>query len=255
MAEFRGGAGGGTMWPIGGRTVKTMTIQAPGDVRLLPAYTLGEAARYLRLPLPTLRAWAVGRDYATGTGRRRSLPALALAATKPPMLSFVNLIEAHVLAAITRDYDVPLQRVRRAMTFLGREFESKHPLIDRIFETNRHDLLVREAGKLVNVTREGQAALGQTLDLYLSRIEWDNVGIAARLYPFTGRAKAGVPRAVVIDPRVAFGKPVLAQTSVPTVVVAERFKAGESLSALAEDYGRDATEIQEAIRCELDLAA
>ena len=211
MAEFRGGAGGGTMWPIGGRTVKIMTIQAPGDARLLPAYTLGEASRYLRLPLPTLRAWAVGRDYATGTGRRRSLPALALAGTKPPMLSFVNLIEAHVLAAITRDYDVPLQRVRRAMTFLGREFESKHPLIDRIFETNRHDLFVREAGKLVNVTREGQAALGQTLDL--------------------------------------------AQTSVPTVVVAERFKAGESLAALAEDYGRDATEIQEAIRCELDLAA
>lgn len=255
MAEFRDGAGGGTMWPIGGRTVKIATIQASGDARLLPAYTLGEAARYLRLPLPTLRAWAVGRDYAAGAGRRRSLPALALAATKPPMLSFVNLIEAHVLAAITRDYDVPLQRVRRAMTFLGREFESKHPLIDRIFETNRHDLFVREVGKLVNVTREGQAALGQTLDLYLSRIEWDNAGIAARLYPFTGRAEAGVPRAVVIDPRVAFGKPVLAQTSVPTVVVAERFKAGESLAALAEDYRRDATEIQEAIRCELDLAA
>lgn len=243
------------MWPIGGRAVTTATIQAPGDARLLPAYTIGEAARYLRLPLPTLRAWATGRAYMTGTGRRRSLPALTIAGTKPPMLSFVNLIEAHVLAAITRDYDVPLQRVRRALTFLGREFQSKHPLIDRIFETNRHDLFIREAGKLVNVTREGQAALDQTLDLYLSRIEWDDVGVAARLYPFTGRAEAGMPKAVVIDPRIAFGKPVLAHTSVPTVVVAERFKAGESLAALAEDYGRDATEIQEAIRCELELAA
>jgi uncharacterized protein (DUF433 family) len=37
--------------------------------------------------------------------------------------------------------------------------------------------------------------------------------------------------------------------------VAERFKAGESLAELAADYGRDVTEIQEAIRCELDLAA
>lgn len=107
----------------------------------------------------------------------------------------------------------------------------------------------------MNVTREGQAALGQTFDLYLSRIEWDDVGVAAGLHPFTGWAEVGVPRAVVIDPRVAFGKPVFAQTIVPTVVVAERFKAGESLAALAEDYGRDATEIQEAIRCELDLAA
>jgi uncharacterized protein (DUF433 family) len=171
------------------------------------------------------------------------------------MLSFVNLIEAHVLAAITRDYDVPLQQVRRALTFLGKEFESKHPLIDRIFETNRHDLFVREAGKLVNVTQQGQIALGATLDLYLSRIDWDEIGIAIRLYPFTGRTELGVPKAVVIDPRVAFGKPILARTSIPTVVVAERFKAGESLAALAEDYGRDAAEIQEAIRCELDLAA
>jgi hypothetical protein len=62
MTEFPGGAGGGTMWPIGGRAVKTASIQASGDARLLPAYTLGEAARYLRLPLPTLRAWVVGRD-------------------------------------------------------------------------------------------------------------------------------------------------------------------------------------------------
>jgi uncharacterized protein (DUF433 family) len=243
------------MWPTGGRTVKTVSIQGPEDARSLPAYSLGEAARYLRLPLPTLRAWVVGRNYSTKTGRHRSPPALSLAGAKPPMLSFVNLLEAHVLAAITRDYDVPLQQVRRALTFLGKQFESKHPLIDRIFETNRRDLFVREAGKLVNVTQQGQVALGATLDLYLSRIEWDEIGIAIRLYPFTGRAELGVPKAVVIDPRIAFGKPILAHTSVPTVVVAERFKAGESLAALAEDYGRDATEIQEAIRCELDLAA
>src|SRR5258706_15717904 len=105
MTEFRGGAGGGTMRANGGRTVKTARIQGPGDARVLPAYTLGEAARYLRLPVPTLRAWAVGRVYSTETGRRRSPAALAIAGTKPPMLSFVNLIEAHVLAAITRDYD------------------------------------------------------------------------------------------------------------------------------------------------------
>ena len=255
MSGVRVGSRGGTMEPVGGRTVKTSPGLGHDDARWLPAYSLAEAARYLRLPLPTLRAWVVGRTYATGGGPRRSPPALAIARAKPAMLSFVNLAEAHVLAAITRDHDVPLQRVRPALAFLARRFGSPHPLIDRIFETDRHDLFVREAGRLVNVSRAGQVALGATLDLFLSRIEWDATGIAARLFPFTGRAESGTPRAVVIDPNLAFGKPVLANTSVPTVIVAERFKAGESLAALAADYGRDPLDIQEAIRCELDLAA
>jgi len=236
-------------------SVRRLDSLAEDDPRRLPAYTLGEAARYLRLPQQTLRSWAVGRSYPTGSGKKRSLPALAIAAKHPPILSFVNLVEAHVLASITREFDVPLQRVRRAITFLQREFESKHPLIEQALETDRRDLFIREAGRLINVTQEGQAAFGEVLEMYLRRIEWDVSGVAARLYPFTGRAEVGAPRAVVIDPGVAFGKPVLVGTGIPTVIVAERFKAGESFADLASDYGREPAEIQEAIRCELDLAA
>ena len=32
------------------------------DIRHQGAYTLAEAARYLKLPQATLRAWAIGRD-------------------------------------------------------------------------------------------------------------------------------------------------------------------------------------------------
>jgi len=37
-------------------------------------------------------------------------------------------------------------------------------------------------------------------------------------------------------------------------VIAERYKAGESIDALAADYGRETGDIEEAIRCELRLA-
>jgi uncharacterized protein (DUF433 family) len=37
--------------------------------------------------------------------------------------------------------------------------------------------------------------------------------------------------------------------------VAERYKAGESIASLADDYGRDPLDIEEAIRCELALEA
>lgn len=226
------------------------------DLRHLPAYTVAEAAHYLNLPLATLRSWAVGRSYSTAGGSKRSLPpALDIPAREPAMLSFVNLVEAHVLAAITRDYKVPLQRVRRAMGYLKKTSGSLHPLVEKALETDRHDLFIREAGKLVNVSSHGQLAIESVVAMYLSRIEWDVAGIARRLYPFTGKAMPDAPRSIVIDPSLAFGKPVLAGTSIPTQVIAERFKAGESPEALAQDYGRDHVQVWEAIRCELELAA
>jgi uncharacterized protein (DUF433 family) len=59
----------------------------------------------------------------------------------------------------------------------------------------------------------------------------------------------------VIDPRISFGRPVLAGTGIPTAVIAERYKAGESMDDLADDYGCQRFEIEEAVRCELALEA
>lgn len=63
------------------------------------------------------------------------------------------------------------------------------------------------------------------------------------------------PKAVVIDPRISFGRPVLVGTGIPTFILAERYKAGESIDELADDYGCNRFQIEEAIRCELPLAA
>ena len=60
---------------------------------------------------------------------------------------------------------------------------------------------------------------------------------------------------VVIDPRLSAGRPVIAGTGLTTQIVAERYKAGESIGELARDYERGNEEIEEAIRCELQAAA
>lgn len=60
---------------------------------------------------------------------------------------------------------------------------------------------------------------------------------------------------VVIDPRVSGGRPVIAGAGLATEVIAQRYKAGESIQELALDYDRPDTEIQEALRCELQAAA
>ena len=66
-----------------------------------------------------------------------------------------------------------------------------------------------------------------------------------RLYPFVpGEADR---RPIAIDPKIAFGRPVVLRVGVSTGVIADRIDAGESPADLAEDYGLSVSEIEEAI--------
>jgi uncharacterized protein (DUF433 family) len=88
------------------------------------------------------------------------------------------------------------------------------------------------------------------VEAYLHRVERDERGIVARLYPFS-RPTLDAPRIVVIDPWRGFGRPILRESGIATVSVAERFQAGESVEDLAADYGCSNAEISEALRFEL----
>ena len=88
----------------------------------------------------------------------------------------------------------------------------------------------------------------------LKRIEWDDKGLPIKLFPYTHSDTRDSPRIIVIQPGLAFGRPVIAGTGIPTEIIAERYKAGDSVKELAADYDRQETEIEEAIRCELKAA-
>ncbi len=60
---------------------------------------------------------------------------------------------------------------------------------------------------------------------------------------------------MVVDPKLAFGRPVISKVAVPTGIVIDRFRAGDSLTELATDYGVVEADIEEALRFEQRLAA
>ena len=226
------------------------------NARELPAYLIAEAAHYLRMPTATLRSWVLGRFYPTDQERRLLHPVIELPDRDRPRLSIVNLVEAHVLDAIRRDHEVALREVRSALRSLAKRGRpSRHPLAEQDFVTDGVSLFVEEYGHLINISRNGQLAMRSVLEAYLERIERDDQGLPVRLFPFTRRRALSEPRAVVIDPAVSFGRPVLMGTGIPTAVIAERYKAGDSMDALAADYGRTRLEIEEAVRCELQVEA
>jgi uncharacterized protein (DUF433 family) len=170
-------------------------------------------------------------------------------------LSFINLVEAHVLDAIRREHHVPFPNVRSAVSYVQRQFHSKHPLAEQKFETDGVNLFVSRFEKLLSVSEQGQLAMRELLKAYLRRIEHDAAGLAVRLFPFTRKDDFDQPKIVVIDPFISFGRPTITGTGITTSILAERYKAGDSMDALAEDYGCERAQVEEAVRCELALAA
>ena len=231
-----------------------LDIYGGRDPREMPAYGLADAARYLALPVATLRSWIKGYYYPIKTGKKLFKPILSLPEPEGHLLSYTNLVEAFVLSSLRRQHKIDLYKIRTAIKALQTEFGSQHPLAEHRFETNGIDIFIQRYGQLIDVGRDGQLAMRQLLQDHLKRVEHDPLGRAARLYPFVRLHGSAQPRNIVINPYVSFGKPVIAGTGLPTRVVAERYKAGDSIPQIARDYGRQEEEIDDAIRYELRVA-
>jgi len=216
------------------------------DERLeLPLYGLAEAALYLRLPIKTLEYWAFGR--------KPIAPVIRAASKQPRALSFMNLLECHMLASMRSLYNLRLPKIRRAMGQLNKISGFDHPLIEEPLYTNRVDVLIKQIDKLVNLSRGGQLVIPEIVEAHLERVEYDKGSL--RFFPFVRERSLAEPKLIVINPALGFGKPVIAGTGISTAVIASRFNARESVPALAEEYGLETQQIEEAIRWETRAVA
>jgi len=220
------------------------------DLREAPAYTLTEAAGYLRLPPSTLRAWMVGQRYRVGDAPKFFRPVIEIADRKQRQLSFINLVEAFVLAGIRREHEIPLPKVSKAVDYLRRRFKTPRPLAEEQFETDGVDLFVEKMGSLIGATQEGQLQMCETIRDRLERVRRDPKGVPEKIVLFPAPRDNAGSADVVIDPRLSFGRPVLDRLGVRTAILAERFDAGDDIDVLSHDYAAPPEAIQNAIRCE-----
>ena len=221
----------------------------------LPTYTLGEIAHCLQVPYATTRAWVLGRKYPSASGDKWAEPLIEVADKDTPALSFRNVVELHVLSAIRRKHQVSMPAIRSAIDYLRESLDLQRPLADQQMLTDGRDLFIRHLGNLVNISQRGQLEMNQVVRAYLLRIERSPAGVPIQLFPFTGSNIQVAPKLVVMNPRVQFGRPCIVGTGIPTAIIAERYKAGDSIKQLVNDYGQAAKKIEEAIRYELETAA
>jgi uncharacterized protein (DUF433 family) len=214
----------------------------------LPVYGLSEAALYLRVPIKTLEYWVFGKGNIE--------PLIKAASRNPRALSFMNLLECHLLAAMTKVYDLKMPKIRRAVANLSKANGCAHPLVEKPLFTNRVDVLLKEIDGILNISRKnklGQYEIPEIVEMHLERIEYDKNTF--KFYPFVRQRSADEPKLIVINPKIGFGKPVIAGTGISTAVIASRFNARESVPELAEEYGLTEKQIEEAIRWETRAVA
>lgn len=217
-----------------------------------PLYTLAEAARTLDVPQATLKAWSRGyvRHRSDGPDvRGNALLTDARAQPGEPTLPFIGLAEGFVLAAI-RKQGLPLQRVRPALEVLQRDLGLEHALASRRLYTDGAELLFDyaattgdEGARELVVVRHGQRVFNEVVESYLKKITFADDGFAQRLQlPQYHVAQ------VIVDPRFGFGQPTFLRGRARLSDILSRFWAGESLSALSEDYGVPEPDLEDVVR-------
>lgn len=217
------------------------------EARDVPAYSVAEAAGYVKVASATLRSWVAGREYPTRNGVRHFRPLMRPADRTRRLLSFNNLVEAHVLRALRTTHGTTIPAIRKALDYAESALGIERLLLSRELCTDKRDLFLDRYGELINLSRSGQLAMRAVLEMHLSRIEWDAAAMPLRLYPFVQTEAPDSSRHISIDPDVGFGRPIIRRRGISTHVIVDRIDAGESVRALAEDYGLEPSEVEEAI--------
>lgn len=228
------------------------------DVRFaVPLYTMAEAARYVRVPSSTFRAWAKGYEVNAEPGRRVSgAPVItALPADRgQPSIPFVGLAEGLVLAAF-RKAGVSLQHIRQAVPVLKAEVGLDHALASHRLYSDGAVILydyansrasdAEAAEDLAGVTRvvDNQRVFADVVRDYMQRITYGDDGFAIALsVPYGGN---GLLR---IRPEQAGGRPLFVRGRAPLDAVLGRWRAGERMDDIAKDYEIPRDDLEDAIR-------
>lgn len=208
-------------------------------------YSYTDVDRLVGLRPGTARRWLQGYE----RGGRSYDPVLRPEPTGGDAVTWGEMVEARLLAEF-RSRDVPVQRLRPAITRLREEF-GRYPLARaRPFldvEGRELVLVVQEQVRLERplqlvVVRNGQLVLGGAAERFQAAVEYRD-DVVRRLRPD--------PRTpdVLMDPRHSFGQPAI--RNVRTESLAEDFRAGTSREDLADLYDLTPEHVDEAIRFEL----
>ena len=143
------------------------------------------------------------------------------------------------------------------MEVLAKEIGVEHALASERLYTDGAEVLFDYANKHgereledLTVVRTQQRQFSAVVKGYLKRIRYGGDGWADSVQlPTYANAE------VIVDPRVAFGLPLVVHGGARVEDLVDRFEAGDSFKAIAADFGVPPAEVEDVIRVATRAAA
>jgi uncharacterized protein (DUF433 family) len=229
-----------------------MSNAAPISDKLVPVYPLAQVARIVGCKAGTLQTWIRGRNYVSGGEKRRAKPLFGNSSHPRANLTFLDLVEAHMLHLIRKGYGIPMKNFRAAMEYLHGIGGDTHFLAHQDFVHDKKHLYLKADEKLISLSERGQHVNTVVINDGLKQLLYGEDGYADSFFPLIGGKQQKV---VMLNPVVGYGQPTITRLGVNTAAISARFDAGEHLADLASDYGATNEELEEALRYTRALCA
>ncbi len=211
-------------------------------------YPLLDAARLAHIEPQKLRRWLDGYAYNANGRRGRSKPVFRRDRPTERILSFRDLIEVSFVTAFLRE-GLSMHKIRDFEERAASELKTTHPFCTHQFATDGQTIFAKVnwggVPRVLDLKRR-QFVFKKVISPLLRNLDF-GTDDASRLWPL------GKDRPVVIDPRVAFGAPTVARSSVPTRILFGAVQSGESVEAIAEWYSVGVDEVEAARELEEQL--
>ncbi len=142
-----------------------------------------------------------------------------------------------------------MQRIRPAVELLASEIGVDHALASERLYTDGAEVLYDYATKQdgdfleLTVVRTGQKQFSDLVREYLQRVTYGDDGWVAELELPTYQHAL-----VIVNPRRAFGFPLLVHGGARVEDLVDRFKAGETVAEIADDFAVPESEVEDVIR-------
>ena len=217
-------------------------------------YTVPEASRLTRVAPPRIRRWLRGYKFFSGE-REHVSPPVWRGQLRPVdgalALGFLDLMELRVVDAFLRA-GVSWKTLREAERRGSERFRSTHPFCTQRFETDGRSIFVdigadSDEPILLEIIND-QSVFDAITSPFFKDLEFSQDQALERWWPL------GDHRAVVVDPRRAFGKPIVVDRGVPTAILSSATKASNSIDEVVFWYDVTKSSVVDAVEFEDSLS-
>ena len=208
-------------------------------------YSIPEAARLLRTPARTVYNWAQGYSFQHQGQRRQSAPLLDRdmpELIEQRILTFVDLVELQMVR-LFRIHRVSMRTIKDAARRLAEKHNTNHPFAVRDLETDGKRIFDEDFEEIGAY----QFVIEVAAKPFFKQIEFKD-NLAFQIWPHPSRR-------IVLDPRRNFGKPITTERAVPTFMLYQMRRAGESPERIADWYRVPVEAVNDAVEYETQLAA